>query len=199
MAPASRPSSQVEETHIQTPASLASQPDVEYEQADYSLLSNSTQAVVTTPRPTLAPIRCPSGWQLLDNSCYYVTFNKTNYFNAQMSCQAMGATVTSILTPREHTLLTVAIGCNAPTWIGLEKARPCFWQPNRDHCWVWMDRSPAVHFDWASGQTVDRRDAECVILDGQWKVVNCYAQYGYICKRHSYDLAKDVSEENSKQ
>uniref|UniRef100_A0A1I8FY43 C-type lectin domain-containing protein n=1 Tax=Macrostomum lignano TaxID=282301 RepID=A0A1I8FY43_9PLAT len=167
----------------------------DHRQHNYTALnprSNTTSIASTSDR-------CPSGWQLLDNSCYYVMFNKTNYFNAQMSCQAMGATVTSILTPREHTLLTVAIGCNAPTWIGLEKARPCFRQPNRDHCWVWMDRSPTVHFDWASGQTVDRRDAECVILDGQWKVVNCYAEYGYICKRHSYDLAKDVIEEDSKQ
>uniref|UniRef100_A0A1I8IJK5 C-type lectin domain-containing protein n=1 Tax=Macrostomum lignano TaxID=282301 RepID=A0A1I8IJK5_9PLAT len=144
-----------------------------------------------------------SEWIEYNGNCYY--WSRTiveNWFRAELTCQKSGGDGShrdEHPDAQEHTLLTVAIGCNAPTWIGLEKARPCFRQPNRDHCWVWMDRSPTVHFDWASGQTVDRRDAECVILDGQWKVVNCYAEYGYICKRHSYDLAKDVIEEDSKQ
>lgn len=170
------------------------QTELESAEVAEAALQNATDEWVTSftadgatpspiPRATGSPSRCPEGWVQLDNNCYFHSRNRTNYFNAQMSCQAMAATVTSVLTRREHTLLTVAVGCDSQTWIGLEKARPCFRQPGRDHCWVWMDRSPVGYTDWAPGQQLDRRDAECVMLDGGWKVANCYSEYVYLCKR----------------
>lgn len=126
---------------------------------------------------------CPPGWTQFNGSCYFTSSNRTNYFNAQLSCHEMGATVASVLTWEEHTQLIVSRGCHAPSWIGLEKAQPCYRNSGMDHCWVWMDDSPLHYTDWFLHNPLNKYDAECVILDGQWKAVNCFSEYTFICKK----------------
>uniref|UniRef100_A0A1I8H510 C-type lectin domain-containing protein n=1 Tax=Macrostomum lignano TaxID=282301 RepID=A0A1I8H510_9PLAT len=126
---------------------------------------------------------CPEGWLAIEGSCFYVSSKRTNYFNAQISCESMGATVASVSSRREQVLLTMALGCDSRIWIGLEKVKPCLSDSSKSYCYMWMDGSEIGYADWASGHPSSSNEIECTYTLGRWYTTNCYNEYNFVCKK----------------
>ncbi|XP_077987399.1 uncharacterized protein LOC144442001 [Glandiceps talaboti] len=128
-------------------------------------------------------VRCPYGWKLYSDHCYYVvTSHELTFDDAEGECQVKGAHLTSILDMEEHTfILRLAMVVKGSLWIGLHDR-------NNEGNFEWTDGNPYSFSYWNYGEPNNMGDEDCTELLmheselGLWNDVPCYSSYGFICK-----------------
>ncbi|XP_058500083.1 macrophage mannose receptor 1 [Solea solea] len=152
---------------------------------------NATMAPTTVPQGGCAP-----EWVAFQGKCYkFVVGNKNqDWLRARTSCINQGGNLVSIANTREQTFLTSQlIKYEEDVWIGLSDIS---WEMH----FVWTDGKGVTFTNWAKRHPMSmpdyaRRDEDelydCVIMVGSipkhkglWKVDDCNAKKGFICKRN---------------
>ncbi|CAL8293581.1 unnamed protein product [Lota lota] len=151
----------------------------------------------TTVAPTPAPSGgCPPNFTPFHGKCYkFVTgSNKMTWEDARTHCINEGANLASILNTREQAFLTMQMQqYSQDMWIGMNDV-------NWEMTFLWTDGKGVTFTNWAKGHpssspngrfSSSGEDFDCVIIVGNfpklagfWKVEDCGAKRGFICKRN---------------
>ncbi|KAM9332480.1 macrophage mannose receptor 1-like isoform 2-T2 [Pholidichthys leucotaenia] len=156
---------------------------------------NTTLAPTTIPRGGCAP-----EWLAFQGKCYkfVVGDDKKNWQDARTHCINHGGNLVSILSEKEQAFLTTQmVYYKENLWIGMNDIS---WEMQ----FVWTDGKRISYTNWAAGEPRSIRlghfgrfdNEEGYMLDcvtmigsilkrkGDWKVDNCGAKHGFICKRN---------------
>uniref|UniRef100_A0A4W6CH01 Macrophage mannose receptor 1 n=1 Tax=Lates calcarifer TaxID=8187 RepID=A0A4W6CH01_LATCA len=151
-----------------------------------SICKRSTNFVNTTMAPTTVPKGgCAPEWLSFQGKCYKIVVgnDNKNWQDARTYCINQGGNLVSIVTEREQAFLTTQmLRYNEDFWIGMNDVN---WEMH----FVWTDGKGISYTNWAKGHPTSMFD--CVImvgsitkLTGLWKVEDCHAKKGFICKRN---------------
>lgn len=152
---------------------------------------NATMAPTTVPKGGCAP-----EWLAFQGKCYkIVTGNDNkNWQDARTFCQNQGGNLVSIVSEREQAFLTMQLQrYKEDLWIGMNDV-------NWEMRFVWTDGKGISYTNWAKGHPASVLEGrysfmdetlDCVIMVGSmskitgfWKVEDCHAKHGFICKRN---------------
>uniref|UniRef100_A0A4W6CGV2 Mannose receptor C-type 1 n=1 Tax=Lates calcarifer TaxID=8187 RepID=A0A4W6CGV2_LATCA len=162
-----------------------------------SICKRSTNFVNTTMAPTTVPKGgCAPEWLSFQGKCYKIVVgnDNKNWQDARTYCINQGGNLVSIVTEREQAFLTTQmLRYNEDFWIGMNDVN---WEMH----FVWTDGKGISYTNWAKGHPTSVPDGrysfmdemfDCVImvgsitkLTGLWKVEDCHAKKGFICKRN---------------
>ncbi|CAN9506368.1 unnamed protein product [Ophioblennius macclurei] len=161
-----------------------------------SICKRSSLSVNTTVVPTTVPKGgCAPEWLTFQNKCYKIMTGKDdkNWQDARKYCYDQGGNLVSVVNEREQAFLTTQIhSYNKDLWIGMNDV-------NWEMRFVWTDGKGISYTNWAKGHPTTAPDSrffneeqfDCVIMVGsvskiigQWKVEDCHAKFGFICKRN---------------
>ncbi|XP_059901555.1 macrophage mannose receptor 1 [Gadus macrocephalus] len=151
----------------------------------------------TTVAPAPAPIGgCPPNFTPFQGKCYkFVTgSDKMTWQDARTHCINEGANLASILNTREQAFLTMQLQQHPQDmWIGMNDV-------NWEMRFLWTDGKGVTYTNWAKGHPSSSpggrfsghsEEFDCVIIVGSipklagfWKVEDCGAKRGFICKRN---------------
>ncbi|XP_056439582.1 macrophage mannose receptor 1 [Gadus chalcogrammus] len=151
----------------------------------------------TTVAPAPAPIGgCPPNFTPFQGKCYkFVTgSDKMTWQDARTHCINEGANLASILNTREQAFLTMQLQQHPQDmWIGMNDV-------NWEMRFLWTDGKGVTYTNWARGHpssspsgrfSSHSEEFDCVIIVGSipklagfWKVEDCGAKRGFICKRN---------------
>ncbi|KAF0027993.1 hypothetical protein F2P81_019080 [Scophthalmus maximus] len=162
-----------------------------------SICKRSSSFINTTMAPTTVPKGgCAPEWLSFQGKCYkFVVGNDNkNWQEARTYCINQGGNLVSIVNDREQAFLTTQmLRYNADFWIGMNDVN---WEMH----FVWTDGKGLSYTNWAKGHPTSVPDGrysfmdemfDCVIMVGSvskvtgfWKVEDCNAKHGLICKRN---------------
>ncbi|XP_036377634.1 macrophage mannose receptor 1-like [Megalops cyprinoides] len=165
-----------------------------------SICKRSTNSPTnTTVAPTVIPKGgCPPDWIAFSGKCYKFigtnTEDRKPWQEARTFCINLGGNLVSILSENEqHFLTTKLLGMSVDMWIGLNDV-------NWEMRFLWTDGRGVYYTNWAKGHPVSVPDGrymfmdeefDCVVMvatsptmTGVWKVDDCLAHRGFICKRN---------------
>ncbi|VDH90237.1 C-type lectin domain family 4 member E [Mytilus galloprovincialis] len=126
---------------------------------------------------------CPVTWHHYEDSCYFFSHEKLNWFNAQGSCRAHDARLAEVLSRNQQDFLryTASLyGTSSDFWLGarddLEEGK-----------WQWSFTKNYFSFtDWAPHEPMDGLSANCLQMwsahNWQWDDYPCTAERKYICE-----------------
>ncbi|KAJ8419188.1 hypothetical protein AAFF_G00006870 [Aldrovandia affinis] len=166
----------------------------------------------TTVAPTDIPKGgCPPDWLIFQGKCYKIigasSSEQKPWQEARTHCRDLGGNLVSILSDKEQNFLTTKmLGTATDMWIGMNDI-------NWEMRFLWTDGKGVYYTNWAKGHPVSVPDGrymfmdefswdggfhmspelsefDCVVLVGSsstltgfWKVEDCLASRGFICKR----------------
>ncbi|XP_041924202.1 macrophage mannose receptor 1 [Alosa sapidissima] len=150
---------------------------------------NSTMAPTTVPRGYCAP-----EWTAFQGKCYKFVGqdNKKAWHAARDFCIKQGGNLLSIVNHQEQAFLTTRmLSSDGDMWTGLNDV-------NWEMRFLWTDGKPVTFTNWAKGHPVSYpgsmmgdEEFDCVVMVrsppsvvGVWKVEDCHASRGFICKRN---------------
>ncbi|KAG9348011.1 hypothetical protein JZ751_004030 [Albula glossodonta] len=162
---------------------------------------NTNVPVNTTVAPTEIPKGgCPPDWIIFQGKCYKIfgtnSADLKNWRDARSHCiEYLGGNLVSILSEKEQNFLTTKmLGMSVDMWIGLNDV-------NWEMRFLWTDGKGVYFTNWAKGHPVSVPDGrymfmdeefDCVVMVGStaslvgvWKVEDCLAKRGFICKRNT--------------
>ncbi|XP_010904068.2 macrophage mannose receptor 1 [Esox lucius] len=162
-----------------------------------SICKRTTSFVNTTMVPTTVPKGgCSPEWIAFQGKCYkFIRDNdKKAWQEARTFCINQGGNLASILSEKEQAFLTTQmLGNPQDMWIGLNDV-------NWEMRFLWTEGKGVSYTNWAKGHPTSVPDGrysfmdevfDCVILvgstpkqTGMWKVEDCLAKRGFICKRN---------------
>uniref|UniRef100_A0A3P9KK49 Macrophage mannose receptor 1 n=1 Tax=Oryzias latipes TaxID=8090 RepID=A0A3P9KK49_ORYLA len=160
-----------------------------------SVCRRSNSFINTTMAPTAVPNGgCAPQWILFKGKCYkFFLGNNKNWWDARVFCTNEGGNLVSIVNENEQAFLTTQMfHYNEDFWIGMNDVN---WEMH----FVWTDGKGISYTNWAKGHPVSSPDGrymmdeafDCVImtgnpakLKGNWKVEDCGANRGFICKKN---------------
>uniref|UniRef100_A0A8C7Y9T5 Mannose receptor, C type 1a n=1 Tax=Oryzias sinensis TaxID=183150 RepID=A0A8C7Y9T5_9TELE len=160
-----------------------------------SVCRRSNSFINTTMAPTAVPKGgCAPQWILFKGKCYkFFLGNNKNWQDARVFCTNEGGNLVSIVNENEQAFLTTQMfHYNEDFWIGMNDVN---WEMH----FVWTDGKGVSYTNWAKGHPVSSPDGrymmeeafDCVImtgnpakLKGNWKVEDCGAKRGFICKKN---------------
>lgn len=162
-----------------------------------SICKRRTDFVNTTLAPTPAPTGgCPPSFTPFQGKCYKFVAgsDKMTWQDARTHCINEGANLASVLNTREQAFLTMQMQqYSQDMWIGMNDV-------NWEMTFLWTDGKGVLFTNWARGHPSSSPDGrystsgeefDCVIivgnirkLTGFWKVEDCGAKRGFICKRN---------------
>nr|XP_019942865.1 PREDICTED: macrophage mannose receptor 1 [Paralichthys olivaceus] len=160
-----------------------------------SLCKRSSNFVNTTMAPTMVPKGgCAPEWLSFRGKCYKIVTSddNKNWQDARTYCTNQGGNLVSIVNDKEQAFLTTQmLRYNEDFWIGMNDVN---WEMH----FVWTDGKGISYTNWAKGHPTSAPDGrfsfekyDCVImvrsvskLTGKWKVEDCEAKKGFICKRN---------------
>ncbi|KAL2085100.1 hypothetical protein ACEWY4_018420 [Coilia grayii] len=156
-----------------------------------STFVNSTMAPTTASRGGCAP-----EWTAFQGKCYKFVGkgNGKSWSGARDYCIKQGGNLLSILNAQEQAFLTTRmLSAEGDVWCGLNDV-------NWEMRFLWTDGKAVTFTNWAKGQPVSHpgsgsmiggEEYDCVVLVnspasmvGVWKVEDCFATRGFICKRN---------------
>lgn len=162
-----------------------------------SICKRSSNFVNATVAPTIAPTGgCAPEWVAFQGKCYKFVLgaDERNWQDARSYCQNQGGNLVSILNYREQAFLTTQmLKIKESLWIGMNDV-------NWEMRFVWTDGKGIGFTNWAKGHpvsvprgrnTYNDEMFDCVIMEGviprltgSWKVEDCFAKKGFVCKRN---------------
>ncbi|XP_073344522.1 macrophage mannose receptor 1 [Pagrus major] len=162
-----------------------------------SICQRSSNFINSTMAPTTVSAGgCDPGWISFQGKCYniFVGDDSKKWQEARTYCQSQRGNLVSVVSQREQAFLTTQmLKYNEDLWIGMNDVN---WEMH----FVWTDGKGMSYTNWAKGhpRTVpDGRysymdeEYDCVIMvggvsktTGSWKVEDCHAKHGFICKRN---------------
>uniref|UniRef100_A0A672G4Y9 Mannose receptor C-type 1 n=1 Tax=Salarias fasciatus TaxID=181472 RepID=A0A672G4Y9_SALFA len=166
-----------------------------------SICKRSSHSINTTMVPTTVPkAGCAPEWLSFQSKCYKIVTGKDNknWQDARKYCHDQGGNLVSILNDREQAFLTTQmLHHNQDLWIGMNDVN---WEMH----FVWTDGRAIKYTNWAKGHPTSALNGrysmeeviyhsafDCVMMvgsiskiTGQWKVEDCNANLGFICKRN---------------
>ncbi|XP_052064375.1 CD209 antigen-like protein C [Mytilus californianus] len=124
---------------------------------------------------------CRKDWKRFRDHCYYISKQRTSWFEAERHCRAEGSSLSSINDDNENNwikskLKEANIGC---AWIG---ATDC-----ESGKWIWVSNfAPVKYFKWKSNEPNGGTDENCIEMrpSGLWNDRSCKVTTYFICKRH---------------
>uniref|UniRef100_A0A8C9WMS0 Macrophage mannose receptor 1 n=1 Tax=Scleropages formosus TaxID=113540 RepID=A0A8C9WMS0_SCLFO len=153
----------------------------------------------TTAAPTPPPKGgCPPDWIHFQNKCYKVfgaiSSDWKPWQEARTYCINLGGNLASILNEQEQAFLTTKLlDMPSDMWIGLNDI-------NWEMRFLWTDGKGVYYTNWAKGHPASVPDGRYLFMDeefdcvamltsspslaGLWKVEDCLASRGFICKRN---------------
>ena len=122
---------------------------------------------------------CPVGWILsLYGSCYKISSNKLERYNAQSACKDLGSSL--VILNSSAKIQELIKRTNSQTWIGLKRDLV------DNSSWQWVDGSRALYSYWWSGEPNNYNSREdCVVMNphvGKWNDQNCWTSHSYVCE-----------------
>uniref|UniRef100_A0A672FZD2 Mannose receptor C-type 1 n=1 Tax=Salarias fasciatus TaxID=181472 RepID=A0A672FZD2_SALFA len=166
-----------------------------------SICKRSSHSINTTMVPTTVPkAGCAPEWLSFQSKCYKIVTGKDNknWQDARKYCHDQGGNLVSILNDREQAFLTTQmLHHNQDLWIGMNDVN---WEMH----FVWTDGRAIKYTNWAKGHPTSALNGrysmeeafDCVMMvgsiskiTGQWKVEDCNANLGFICKRNDSQIA----------
>ena len=125
-----------------------------------------------------APEECPLGWSRHEDSCYFVSLQKTTWYRAHYSCATLHrrARLASIHLASSEFIEALLTGDDY-FWIGLVRLNP-------QGGFVWSDGSPLDYTKWRAGQP-GSTDQPCVLVkadDKQWRDIKCDVDCYALCQ-----------------
>ncbi|XP_075043448.1 uncharacterized protein LOC142102601 [Mixophyes fleayi] len=109
---------------------------------------------------------CTSGWQQIDDNCYYFSNEKTARIYAEGDCQRRGATLAKI--DEDDSIMREFINRSQKSyWIGLQKV---------DKTWQWPDKTNKTDFEPTG-------TVPCVMATPELKTQWCNFQIPWICQK----------------
>ncbi|KAM4543684.1 macrophage mannose receptor 1 [Fundulus diaphanus] len=159
-----------------------------------SICERSSSFVNTTMAPTTPPRGgCAPEWLTFKGKCYKLFADKKAWQDARTHCQKEGGNLLSITSEKEQAFLTTQLlSQNDDLWIGMNDIN---WEMH----FFWTDGKSISFTNWAKGQPTSSpdgryfmdKDFDCVIIvgsnlkmKGQWKVEDCGAKRGFVCKKN---------------
>uniref|UniRef100_A0A672G195 Mannose receptor C-type 1 n=1 Tax=Salarias fasciatus TaxID=181472 RepID=A0A672G195_SALFA len=158
-----------------------------------SICKRSSHSINTTMVPTTVPkAGCAPEWLSFQSK------DNKNWQDARKYCHDQGGNLVSILNDREQAFLTTQmLHHNQDLWIGMNDVN---WEMH----FVWTDGRAIKYTNWAKGHPTSALNGrysmeeviyhsafDCVMMvgsiskiTGQWKVEDCNANLGFICKRN---------------
>eukprot|EP00057_Strongylocentrotus_purpuratus_P021325 XP_011675799.1 PREDICTED: uncharacterized protein LOC105443848 [Strongylocentrotus purpuratus] len=125
---------------------------------------------------------CPSGFILLNTTCYYFSERSETRGDAQDSCASVGATLASPSTAEEDAIVAAylnSLGGGINYWIGIT-------QHNALH-FEWMDGSPLEDTFWGDEFDPNNERTNCIRMDASygfhWHDKSCGgSSFNFICE-----------------
>uniref|UniRef100_A0A672GKU0 Mannose receptor C-type 1 n=1 Tax=Salarias fasciatus TaxID=181472 RepID=A0A672GKU0_SALFA len=157
-----------------------------------SICKRSSHSINTTMVPTTVPkAGCAPEWLSFQSKCYKIVTGKDNknWQDARKYCHDQGGNLVSILNDREQAFLTTQmLHHNQDLWIGMNDVN---WEMH----FVWTDGRAIKYTNWAKGHPTSALNGRYSMeeparsfyiskITGQWKVEDCNANLGFICKRN---------------
>ncbi|CAL8313738.1 unnamed protein product [Merluccius merluccius] len=161
-----------------------------------SVCKRSADFVNATVAPTAAARGgCPPGFTPFQGKCYkFVGSDTMSWQDARTHCISEGGNLASVRNPREQAFLTMQMQqYPQDMWIGMNDV-------NWEMRFLWTDGKGVTFTNWAKGHPASSpggrfsflaEEFDCVVITGQipkqaglWKVEECGAKRGFICKRN---------------
>ncbi|XP_064140654.1 NKG2-A/NKG2-B type II integral membrane protein-like isoform X3 [Loxodonta africana] len=113
--------------------------------------------------------RCPEDWLSYSNNCYYISSDKKNWTESQMTCASKKSNLTYIDNEEEMKFMNFL---PSSSWIGLSRE-------SRNYPWFWINGSPSnQNITEASGPAYN-----CgMLFSFGLQSASCGAAKVYICK-----------------
>ncbi|XP_008296580.1 macrophage mannose receptor 1 [Stegastes partitus] len=156
---------------------------------------NSNFANVTIEPTPVPKGGCAPEWLAFQGKCYKIVVgsDNKNWQDARKYCINQGGNLVSIVNEKEQAFLTTQmLNYNEDLWIGMNDVN---WEMH----FVWTDGRGILYTNWAKGHPASSPEGhyfmeevfDCVVMvgsvakqTGQWKVADCHAKYGFVCKRN---------------
>ncbi|KAG9356086.1 hypothetical protein JZ751_000930 [Albula glossodonta] len=133
---------------------------------------------------------CPSGWYSNNGRCFKYVATKTNWADAERTCQNMGGNLPSVHSEAEHNFLKTLFkgisGGEDAFWLGLSDCHQEGW-------WFWSDGSKVDYLKWNTGEPNNLGDEDCLHTSfgsqKGWNDIPCKNSYAFICSKVDSGLA----------
>ncbi|XP_072036733.1 uncharacterized protein [Amphiura filiformis] len=140
-----------------------------------------------------ADLRCPPGWEALNDYCYFVSDNGLKYSDAKARCESLDSQLTSINSENENNFLTQkAVDAGSALWIGLDDLEV-------EGTFKWLDGSMFLPSSWHSSwvwsgnnNPDNSGNGDCTEIHdhGAWNDKHCSNSQRFVCKmrkeKHRY-------------
>ncbi|XP_071140283.1 hepatic lectin-like [Mytilus edulis] len=124
---------------------------------------------------------CPVTWHHYEDSCYFFSHEKLNWFNAQGSCRAHDARLAEVMSGSQQNFLQYTASLYSSN----------FWLGGRDDLeegkWQWSStKSYFMYTDWAPHEPRGGVSGNCLQMwsasNWQWDDYACSTEIKYICE-----------------
>ncbi|XP_061174349.1 perlucin-like protein [Saccostrea echinata] len=127
---------------------------------------------------------CPDGWTIYRNSCYHVSRDSQNWFNAMKICEIHDSYIIHIDDADEQGFITHLLQSSSAnnTWLGATD-----WTV--EGSWQWEPHGQKLNYtNFAPGQPNNYHSQNCLVMDRlhryQWNDLECLSlTRHYICER----------------
>ncbi|XP_061440920.1 C-type lectin domain family 4 member M-like isoform X2 [Rhineura floridana] len=126
-----------------------------------------------------------SGWMLYNRNLYFVTRERSSWWDSKKGCEKEGSDLVSIETLEEQDYLTDhAKSINTVFWIGMFK--------DKGTTWAWLGGSAVGSTYWSSDEPGSKEKHHCAaIISGtrrfSWKTYTCATKLASCCKKEPDD------------
>ncbi|XP_072333768.1 CD209 antigen-like protein C [Scyliorhinus torazame] len=146
----------------------------------------------------LSESRCPRGWKVHNQKCYFFSTDERNWDNAKQECESSNSHLIIINAPEEQTFFNKTVKDKKENyWIGLTDRA-------EEGKWKWVDGSTASSLNWQKGQPDNFQNNENCAVIGEdyrdqtvgWNDDNCGKSHPFICEKwpQSHIIAADFEE-----
>lgn len=128
--------------------------------------------------------KCPTGWTVFQNSCYFTSVSKKSWSVGRSYCQGKGADLAIVKTDDDMVFINSLYSSDKEVWIGLTDG-------GIEGQWKWVDGTPLTTTFWGKDQpnSFDGRNQDCVEFwhratkRGDWNDENCNIEQEFICQK----------------
>ncbi|CAH1796402.1 unnamed protein product [Owenia fusiformis] len=139
-----------------------------------------TSKLMSIPPPP-TQYKCPTGWRLFQQSCFWFSRDRATFASAKSKCIAAGGWLANLYNSEEQSFISGNI--NANSWIGLER------KTGTKFTWV-KGTSNFTNFWTNYPNTISTSRCTLAvnsIFKAYWINTRCTLSYNYICRKDAVD------------